>query len=268
MAMCRLSIQGSLGNLIQPIFCKCGRITLIYNGEIYNWREIAQSHGILTPNCSDGDILAELICRYSDRAFGMLRGMFAIVCFDARIQRWKLVRDFFGMKPLYISKYKSSLRYSSEIRALVLSDSKKKWSICEIGKNYFLSFGHLPPNCSGIQEIEIIQSNFIHCFDVSGNLVYKNEIDNSLLKDERQKNIKDSIYHSTKLHLESDTPIALMLSGGIDSALIAKNAQIMGKKLFCINLNSQVENRESTMAEIIANTFGHEFIEVNILKKD
>src|SRR5512133_2249716 len=107
----------------QPIANEDGSITVVQNGEIYNYRELRSElerrggHEFSTR--SDTEVLVHLYEEYGPRFVGMLRGMFAIALWDARERRLLLARDRFGIKPLYYRLRPDSLSFGSELKALL-----------------------------------------------------------------------------------------------------------------------------------------------------
>lgn len=103
----------------QPMISNDGRYVIAYNGEVYNFRILAQRHGIQPRTCSDTEIIVELYARLGEQTFTEIEGMFALCIYD-REQRISLLgRDPFGIKPLYISQRDNTLAYASEIKAIL-----------------------------------------------------------------------------------------------------------------------------------------------------
>ncbi|NCD10004.1 MAG: hypothetical protein EOL98_11370 [Negativicutes bacterium] len=106
----------------QPMCSRDGRYTLVYNGEIYNYIELArelQQEGLVLDSLSDTEVLLQLLIQRGSDALLDLNGMFAFVFHDRKENRWLAARDHFGIKPLYYTQIESELVFTSEIKAIL-----------------------------------------------------------------------------------------------------------------------------------------------------
>src|SRR5215210_8278533 len=121
LAMRRLSIIDLAGG-DQPISNEDGRVQVVQNGEIYNYRELRaelERRGHLFSTRSDTEVLVHLYEDRGPRFVEALRGMFAVALWDARERRLVLARDRFGIKPLYYRSADGTLSFASELKALL-----------------------------------------------------------------------------------------------------------------------------------------------------
>ena len=168
----RLSIIDLTKNGNQPFLSKDKKISIVYNGEIYNFLEIKKkffSNKRFRGN-SDGEVLIFLYEKFGISFLEKIKGMFSISISDERLKKHYLIRDRFGIKPLYyhLNNKKKELTFCSEVQGLFLNSIKKRENIAEIQK--YLNFDLLACNqetwFKGINQlqpshfIEIIKNTF------------------------------------------------------------------------------------------------------------
>ena len=115
----RLSILDLSDAANQPFYSKDNRYVMVYNGEVFNYKEIAIKYNIATKTTSDTEVIIELFALKGPRAFQEFNGMFAIAIWDTQEERLTLVRDRFGIKPLCYYDGPDGFAFASEIKALV-----------------------------------------------------------------------------------------------------------------------------------------------------
>jgi len=109
----------------QPMRTADGRYTIVYNGEVYNFRELAAEHALEgLRSGSDTEVVLRLVAALGTGAFAKLNGMFAFAVYDARDRRLWLVRDRLGIKPLYFALRPNNLIFGSEIKAILALDQR------------------------------------------------------------------------------------------------------------------------------------------------
>ena len=113
----RLSIIDLSNMGSQPMLSQNGRFIITYNGEIYNYRELRKKHEIKTNGNSDTELLVELINLYGlEKTLDMIDGMYAFALWDKKLKKFYIIRDRFGIKPLYWSKKDGIIVFSSDLR--------------------------------------------------------------------------------------------------------------------------------------------------------
>ena len=225
LAHARLSIIDLEGGW-QPLHA--AGATVIGNGEIYNYRELARDHGLadVLATGSDFEPLLHLYAREGEKAFARLRGMYALCLIGADGRAW-LARDPFGIKPLYIMEHSGGLAFASEPRAFfaaglmqaVLDDEAASELLAfnySLGtRTVFQGLRRLAPG----EVVEVrdgrIVSGWRQAILPSGGA--KPSGDEAVLLKQLDAVLEDSV----KVHQRSDVPYGLFLSGGIDSAAIA-----------------------------------------------
>ncbi|MBF0215772.1 MAG: asparagine synthase (glutamine-hydrolyzing) [Candidatus Omnitrophica bacterium] len=229
----RLAILGEEKFAHQPMVSLDNRIILAYNGEIYNYKEIAEYMG--DPELSahgDTRVLAEFLSRYGLERLEMLNGMFAIAMYDIRYKTLTLVRDRFGVKPLYYFHDGGSFFFSSEIKSFkgIAGLSVKSEKVTD-----YLDLGIYPSGRETFfDNIRQVQASTMVRFS-DGDITESRYFDiceetrklsgTSLYPERYEELLSDSI----RLRLRSDVPISLHYSGGTDStALLLKTKEVWG----------------------------------------
>lgn len=270
MGMRRLSIIDVDGS-DQPLYNEDKSIALVFNGEIYNYRELqadlrAKGHQLRTDG--DGETLIHLYESYGLDFFRYLRGMYALALWDENQQRLLLAVDHIGMKPLYLHQRDGKLFFASEAKALFVDEATPFQLNLDVLDTY-LSFGYplgretlfdgverlLPGHALIVENGGISQHpywSFGENFDDSRA--------ETLPDDEAQiiNAAREHLTQSVDIHLRSDVPLGLFLSGGIDSAaalgLMAKTAS--GRiKTYTVGFDMATPDNELLHARRIARYF-------------
>ena len=230
MGMRRLSIIDVAGS-DQPLYNEDRSIAMVFNGEIYNYNELRrtlmqQDHTFRT--AGDGETIIHLYEQYGLDLFTHLRGMYAFALWDAQRERLVLAVDHIGMKPLYLSELDGVLRFASEVKALFADSSVPRELNLETLDTY-MTFGYmigeetlfagvrrLPPGHALIAENGSTRLHEFWTFgsDRIGKIGTRDfEGEAPIIEDARRL-----LAESVQLHLRSDVPLGLFLSGGVDSA--------------------------------------------------
>jgi len=210
----------------QPLTNEDGSVVVVQNGELYNYRELraeleAQGHRFRTHG--DTEVLAHLYEQHGTGFAERLRGMFAVAVWDARERRLVLARDRFGIKPLYYRADAGELEFASELRALPRGDVDLD------ALEAFLAFNSVPAPLTilaGTRKLppghvlvweggEPRLERFARPAPVDADAI-RREPDEALAAELRAR-LRDSV----RAHLVADVPVGVLLSGGIDSALLA-----------------------------------------------
>jgi asparagine synthase (glutamine-hydrolysing) len=210
----------------QPIANEDGSCVVVQNGEIYNYpelrRELERAGHALRTRC-DTEALVHL---YEEHGVGFaerLRGMFAVAIWDAPRRRLVLARDRYGIKPLYYRHAGDELRFASEVRAL------PRGEIDLDALEAFLAFNSIPAPYSIFREVRKLPAGHVLVWEHGGvsleryarpGPVSEGELrndDEAELVEELRARLRDSV----RAHLLSDVPVGVLLSGGVDSAVLA-----------------------------------------------
>src|SRR3954463_1062082 len=267
LAMRRLSIIDLAGG-DQPIGNEDGRIQVIQNGEIYNYRELMEElrgRGHTFSTHSDTEVLVHLYEERGPAFVEALRGMFAIAIWDARHGRLVLASDRFGIKPLYYRVAGGPLSFASELKALLRQPGFSR-EIDPAALEAFLAFNSipapltiftearkLPPGHTLVAERgEVELFRYARPAPVPADEV-RTEGDEALAEELRGR-LRDSV----RAHLVSDVPVGVLLSGGIDSAAIAAlGAQETSEALRTFSIGFEERSfDELSDARLVAERYG------------
>jgi asparagine synthase (glutamine-hydrolysing) len=227
----RLSITDIHERSHQPL--RHNDILISFNGEIYNHNELRRELDFTFTTQSDTEVILAAYLQWGDDFVKHLRGMFAIALLDGA--RLLLVRDRLGKKPLFFMQDTKAFYFASEIKALTPFLKHK-----ELNEDAMCSFlSYLAPTAphTFYKNIEKLAPSEMLIFE-NGNYFRRNYYDildtpaNAITeKKEALKHLEQKLEESIAMRLESDTPMAALLSGGIDSATINYYAKRFGKKL-------------------------------------
>ncbi len=220
----RLSILDLSKKSNQPISSFSNRYLISFNGEIYNYLELIKELGL--KKTGDTRVLVQILEKYQLKGLSKLRGMFAFAFHDKSKGSTYLVRDRFGIKPLYYLKQSNHLYFSSEIKPLlkISSSINPEEKIIHDYLNFSL-IDHT--NKTFFKDIYQLEPGSYLKIDQCGNILKKFKwynLSSKLNIKKKNKNLNEqfqSIFEETiKLHLRSDVKVGLSLSGGIDSKII------------------------------------------------
>src|SRR5579875_871123 len=216
----------------QPMFLPDGTQGLIFNGEIYNYKEIRnelQDLGIIFQTQSDTEVALQALATWGDHAFQRFNGMWAIAWLDIANRKVILCRDRFGIKPLYLYWRDGTLLFASEIKA-ILAGSKQRFEINArtIGRFLHQSLLDAQPETffSGIEALpagNMLELNLHENISSPKLTCYWNPALGHAFKslNEGIDAVRATFFDAVKLRLRSDVPVGILLSGGMDSSAIA-----------------------------------------------
>ncbi|RME82245.1 MAG: asparagine synthase (glutamine-hydrolyzing) [Caldilineae bacterium] len=223
----------------QPMRSLDGRFHIVFNGEIYNFptlRNQLLSAGVPLRTTSDTEVILELFARDGLAVVEHLRGMFAFAIWDSEERRLYLARDPYGIKPLYYSQCAGTLRVASQVKAL-LAGGRVPTNLSPEGLTGFLCWGSVPEPFTLFDRIRQVPSGSVCIADHRGireplrywapRFVYDGQADRT---DERamavaESQVRNALLDSVKAHLVADVPVAVFLSAGIDSTVVASLAR-------------------------------------------
>lgn len=271
----RLSIIDLSEEARQPFFSADGRFVIIFNGEIFNFKELRlelETIGIRFKTNSDTEVLLYAYIHYGIAALSKLNGMFAFVIWDRSEKKLFVGRDRIGIKPFYYSLYDNSFYFASEQKALFnqgIPSTVQDESLQEL-----LLFRYVGGENSIFKYVKKLLPG--HCIEVTNNGSYKLSrwwnlpklISNNREKQQEspEKWFEETFYSSVKYRTISDVPVGVMLSGGLDSTSVAcalnHNNQ---KKLAAFTITFQEESyNEGPLAKQVAEKFDLNYHAVNV----
>lgn len=255
----RLSIIDLSDSAKQPFESSCRRYTIIYNGEIYNYKElfdILKDLGYVFKTKSDTEVLLYAYIEWGQECLKKLIGMFSFVIYDKQNQNLTLVRDAFGIKPFFYSYNDGELFFSSEIRALTKIKEKKIKPNLQCAYNYLVHGDYDSTNDTFVDNVKHLPPAHLITFEIkTGNLSspiswWKPDISNNynLTYDEAKQRLKELFIESIKIHLRSDVPIGVAVSGGVDSSSVASVVRFLNPEAE-INSFSYIAEKEKFSEE-------------------
>src|SRR3954452_4086671 len=242
-ALChrRLSIIDLRAIAAEPMVSRATGTALVFNGEIYNFRELRaelEAGGAQFITNGDTEVILHGYDRWGVDIFARLRGMFALVLVDPRNRRAVLARDGYGIKPLYWSRFagadgRPAPRFASEGRALVEAGFvQRRTDARRVGQYLWNGFMPGPQTTwAGVEEVPRGCYAVLNEVHVEPRFERFWRIGESLRPSDRI-GIDDAdrlIAEDVKLHLISDVPLAVFLSGGVDSTAVAAAAAQTGE---------------------------------------
>lgn len=223
----RLSIIDLSDAGAQPMASACGRITLVFNGEIYNYRALRAelaAKGAVFRSHTDTEVLIELYRREGADMLGRLRGMFAIALWDEERQGLLLARDGHGIKPLYLAEYDGMVACASQVRALLAGGAVDDRPDPAGHAGFFL-WGHVPEPHTLYRGIRALPPGSWLWLGADGGRSEGRFFDlRTELAAEHSASamdLREALLDSMRAHLVADVPVGVFLSGGLDSTTLA-----------------------------------------------
>ena len=258
---------------VQPMYDNNKNIVVVFNGEIYNFKEIRSNlmkKGYIFNTKSDTEVIIHAYLEYGEKCVEHFRGMFGIALYDKRINKLYLIRDRLGIKPIYYYQDKNNFIFSSEIKP-ILSTLKNKPDVNSSALDFYMSVGYVPGEETLFQDIKKLKPG--HILSLENETVTINEYWDLKNTPESKISFPDALnefeniaMESIELRLRSDVPLGAFLSGGLDSSVIVA---LMNKvssnqvKTFSVGYKDEPDANELGYAKIVANKFKtehHEFI--------
>ena len=232
LGMCRLSII-DLDTGDQPVFNEDRTLAIVLNGEIYNYlelRDLLLKKGHRFATTSDTEAVIHLYEEFGEAAFGMLNGFFAFAIYNAVSGEMRVVRDRWGIKPLFYCAEKEGLVFASEVKAFKALG--RQFTLNRSAVWDYFSYGYLPDESTMLEGIKLLSPGCYLKVSASGavlqeryrQLERKPEWANLSLNEAREIYFK-KVENAVKISLRSDVPVGIFLSGGLDSNILLYEAR-------------------------------------------
>lgn len=271
----RLSIIDLRAEANQPMWDESGRYVLVFNGEIYNFRELKkQLSGYSFQTDGDTEVLLAGLAKWGINFVKECNGMFSFALWDTRSEELILCRDRLGIKPLYYLRQKNEILFSSEIRSLI-SGLNVKPELNQSALPEYLRYQTVHGPSTILEGVfSLPAGSFMKIADNEQEIVPYWNLAEAPRKDMRGMSYEDtcdavraSLEQSVRRRLIADVPLGIFLSGGIDSsAIVALAAQQAQGQIKTFNIDFQEEQySEAKYAEEIARKYGteHHRIQLN-----
>ncbi len=277
----RLSIQDTSNDGHQPFISTCGDYSIVFNGEVYNFKSIRkdlETLGHQFISNSDTEVIL-----YAYKAWGIaclekFIGMFALSLLDKKKNTLYLVRDRAGVKPLYYYTYEDTFIFSSEIKSFHEHQDFKKILHKEVLPYYF-QMGYIPAPHSIFKNLYKVEAGHYLSYDLEKH-TYNNtcywSVDNAYKKEKFDKSesevlndLENLLEDAISLRMVSDVPVGVFLSGGYDSSLVTALLSKKHKDLhtFTIGFKDKRYN-EAKHAKEIASYLGTKHEEYYLSSKE
>ena len=269
----------------QPMTLADGKAWIVYNGEVYNFREIKHeltAMGWSFRSDSDTEVILAAYRQWGLSAVERFRGMFAFAIWDVLRNQVHLVRDRLGVKPLYYSTTNGCLAFASESKALNVAGHTSR-TVDPVSVMEFVQFGYISAPRSIFADVHTVRPGTIRTFSFEGSLksheheywtatdLYDGETAAHLRgelatlgEEEILGRVESCLQRAFEYRMVSDVPVGLFLSGGIDSSLVAALlTRRSGLKLNTFTIGySDSEFDESVYARKVAYSLGSNHVEL------
>jgi len=275
---CRLSII-DLGTGAQPMANEDDTVWIVFNGEIYNFRELRErllAKGHVFRSRSDTEVIIHAYEEFGVDCVNHLRGMFAFAIWDSRRRRLFLARDRVGIKPLYYCQTARGLWFASELKGIV-ADPEVSRELDHNALGTFLAFKYVPGEETLFKSVRKLLPGH-HLVVERGQTAIKQYWDLrfsherwNLLFEEATEELHGLLKGTVRDHMIADVPVGVLLSGGVDSSAVL-NFAVDGtdKKVstFTVGFDGSQTVDERPYARLAAERFGAEHHEISITEKD
>jgi len=265
----------------QPIFDESGRFAIIYNGEIYNFRELRKQldeKGIRLKSHTDTEVLLNLYILHKEKCLDLLNGFFAFAIYDTQEQTLFIARDRIGIKPLFFYQDQEKIIFSSEMKGILAFPIVK--TIDHTSLYLYVQLNYIPAPSSIFKHVKklepghymkITADGFIEIrqyFHIRYDPVSRNGKSKSY--DSAKVMLKEMLGESVRKRMIADVPLGAFLSGGIDSSIIVSLASRFTDKLntFSIGFKDEPFFDETHYANLVAKKFNTEHTVFSLTTQD
>ncbi|WP_289241626.1 asparagine synthase (glutamine-hydrolyzing) [Delftia sp.] len=230
LAQRRLSVIDLSAAGHQPMWTTDGRFALVFNGEIYNYRELRrelEALGRMFRSHSDTEVLLQAWCEWGEAALPRLTGMFAFIVFDRLTGQLHGARDAFGIKPLYYCMSGRDFCFASEVPALQALSARKPDLDWQTAYDYLAHGSYDTGSRTFLRDVHGLPAGCCFLYDVAGGQFSQRAWWSPTIAPVQRLSLDDAaqefrrlLLDSVRLHLRSDVPGGAALSGGLDSSAI------------------------------------------------
>jgi asparagine synthase (glutamine-hydrolysing) len=256
----------------QPIANEDRTVWVVFNGEIYNYpelRRLLEKQGHRFSTACDTEVLVHLYEEYGDSGVQLLRGMFAYALWDTTRRRLLLVRDRLGIKPLYYTQAGGELTFASEAKALFARPGIAAEPNLD-ALDLYLTFQYVPGPTTLFKGVQKLPPG--HLLTAEGSRIevrrYWDTVfwqgERGVDFDEAAEEFRQIFTESVRMHLASDVPVGVLLSGGIDSSAVVGSMAASGVpvRTFTVGFDIPGLHNELEDARIVAKHFGTDHHEI------
>jgi asparagine synthase (glutamine-hydrolysing) len=272
LGMRRLSIIDLAGGH-QPVFNEDGSCAIVFNGEIYNYRELREwllSRGHVMRTHSDTETIVHLYEELGERCVERLRGMFGFAIWDARERKLVIARDRFGIKPMYYTAGAWGLAFSSELKALLaagLVDTELDWAALES----VFRVGYVPAPRTPFRAVRKLEPGHVLVWQGREPRITRYwdvPTEPGLAPADAAELAREQIDESVRAHLVADVPVAAFLSGGLDSSAVVASMALAGQTVHAFTVRYRGSGAgaadETALARKLADRYGVDLTVVDV----
>lgn len=264
----------------QPMWNGDRTIAIVFNGEIFNYRELREHERFECRTNTDTEVLLKLYERHGLAFLPRLRGMFAFGIYDARDRTWHLARDPSGINPLYVSTLGGELRFASEMPAILRSfETKPALNLRSLSRYMRLQYVPEPETlCDGIEALAPGTTLNWKDGTVTVSAFASNAVSDPVASPrEFRERFPVLMQQAVTDHLLSDKPVGVFLSGGMDSSIVlhhAARATSGPVNTFTIRFDATKEegadrfNADADLAALTAKHYGTNHTEILLTADD
>jgi asparagine synthase (glutamine-hydrolysing) len=262
----------------QPMHSPDGRWHLVYNGEIYNFRELRgelEGRGWRFRTSGDTEVLLAAWATWGPACLPRLNGIFAFAIWDSSERRLHLARDPLGVKPLYVGWWDGVLYAASEAKAIV-ADPAVPRRVDPVALDLYFHYGYVPAPWSIWQGLGKLEAAHSLTLDLGRSwqglprperywdLPYGGPTETPRSEEELLERLDETLREAVRRQTVADVPLGALLSGGVDSSLVvAYLAEVSGNTVRTFNVGfEQQKYDERPFAREVAERFGTEHHEL------
>lgn len=278
----RLSIIDLSEKGRQPMSTKDGRFTVVFNGEIYNYKELRQKYSAMgwvfqTQTDTECLLASASLCSFTD--ISDFHGMFSFAVWDVKEQTCYFARDRMGIKPLFIAELNGRFFFASEISAILECGSS--WTICSGSREMYFRLGYVPGPKTIVSGIDSLAPGVLYAYQ-DKKITFKDSFRKQKIvsvshnEEEVKKELLKELDETISRQLVSDREVGCFLSGGVDSSAVLSSVRIAkpGVRIktfttrFAHKTLDQKFNQDADYAKKTAQKYDCEHHEIEIFPED
>jgi len=214
----------------QPMLTRDGRYALVFNGELYNFREIRktlQDRGVTFRSTGDAEVVLYALAEFGDGALESFNGMFALAFYDAQARRLLLARDHAAIKPLYVLRHRDGVLFASQYDQILAHPWSRASEVTPEGLALYANLGYVPPPFALTRGTTALEPGAWMVADHGGRIeegrhfTFPRAPEPDLFGEAAHEAVDAAVTAAVRRQMVSDVPVGVFLSGGIDSPLVA-----------------------------------------------
>jgi asparagine synthase (glutamine-hydrolysing) len=216
----------------QPMLTRDGRFALVFNGELYNFRELRkelEAKGVRFRSTGDAEVVLYALAEWNLDALNRFNGMFALAFYDSANKRLLLARDHAGIKPLYTLRSEQGIFFASQYDQILRHPWSRGLAFSPAAMGLYLRLGYIPAPFAALEKTGMLPAGSWLSITADGDIQTGRFFEfpmwrpPDLFGEEAYEAVDAEIQAAVKRQLISDVPVGAFLSGGIDSPLVAAN---------------------------------------------